>query len=168
MINSVLLAAGLILVLLYQLPWTVLWLCLIGIGCWLLLPVWTRLLGRLVIWSYSGEQEAKAKRLAAESFASTVTMAGWVVYMAVAFLLPYGRILSNFDPLVDQTWERIDDYGQMLRERLLSTRGTIEIGAGFASFLWCQISLGMQNQHRKQSIESRIIMRPNKMESEGG
>ena len=166
MVNSVLLAAGFILVFLYQLPLTLLWLCLTGIGCWLLLPVWTKLFGKPVIWSYSGEQEAKAKWLAAESFASTITMAGWVLYMAITLLLPYGRILSELDSLDNETWKRMEEFTEMLQNRLFSTRGAIEIGVGILSFLWCQITLSMRALHRQRSVEDKIIRRQNKMESE--
>lgn len=155
-INSILLAGGLFVMYFYELSFQWAWVCLLGVGCWLLLPVWTKLFGKLIVSSYTRQQQIKARWLAAESFASTITMAAWVLYMVLTLIIPYGQIISGFESLDDKTWDRVEEFTEVVRERILSLRGMIELGAGILSGLWCRVSIYRRMHLRKQSIAGKL------------
>jgi hypothetical protein len=155
-INSILLAVGLLGIWFGELPFMWLWISLLGIGCWLLLPVWTKMFARLVVSSYTREQQAKARRLAAESTASTITMAAWVLYMVVTLVVPYGQILSGFDSLDNESWDKMEQFAEMAKDRFASTRGMIELGLGILSFSWCQINVTRRMLLRRKAVASKL------------
>lgn len=154
--NSVFLAIGLLIIWLSDIPYMWLWISLLGVGCWLLLPVWTKMFARLVVWSYSGEQQTKAKWLAAESTASTIMMTAWVFYMVFILVVPYGQIVSEFKPFDDGTWEKLEQFSEMIKDRFLSTRGIIELGFGILSFSLCQVNMARRMLLRRETVASKL------------
>ena len=155
-INSILLGGGLLGIWLGEIRYMWLWIGLLAIGCWLLLPVWAKLFGSLMIWSYRAEQEGKARWLAAESTASTIMMAAWVFYMVVTLVVPYSRIISEFDVNMDQAFKRMEEFTQIVKERIVSLRGMIELGAGIVSFWWCQTSITRRRLLSRQAAAGRV------------
>ena len=155
-INSILLAGGLFVVYSYVSSFQWFWVCLLGIGFWLLMPVWQKIFGKLIVSSYTREQQIKAMWLDAESFASTITMAAWVLYMVLVIIIPYGQIIQGLGSLDDEVWDKIEKFSEEIRHRFLTTRGIIEFGAGLLSFTWCQISIYRRMHLRKQSIAGKL------------
>jgi hypothetical protein len=161
---SILLAGGLFVVYFFELPFQWVWVCLLGVVFWLLMPVWMRIFGKLIVSSYTREQQIKAMWLDAEIFASTITMAAWVLYMVLTLIIPYARIISEFNPNVDQSWQNVEDYTEAVKDRILSTRGIIELGVGILSLIWCRVNILRRMYLRKQSIEDKLghqIQKPN-------
>ncbi len=156
LVNSILLAIGFLIIWLSEIPYMWLWIGLLGVGCWLLLPVWTKMFAKLVVWSYTEEQQAKAKWLAAESAASTIAMAAWVLYMVLILVIPYGRVISEFNPLDEKAWDKMEQFAEMAKDRFASTRGIIELGLGILSFCWCQVNMTRRMLLRRRAVASRL------------
>ena len=156
LINSILLAGGLFAVYFYELSFQWVWFCLLGIAFWLLLPVWMKMFGQLIVSSYTREQQIKAMWLDAENFASTITMAAWVLYMVLTLIIPYGQIISGFGSLDDKAWDKAEEFTEIVKERILSLRGIIELGAGILSGIWCRVSIYRRMRLRRQSIAEKL------------
>lgn len=166
-INSILAAGGLLAVWFRQPPWMWLWISLIGLGYWLLLPVWTKMFGRLAVSSYSREQQVKARWLAAESFASTIMMGAWVFYMVCTLIIPYGQIISAFGSLDDKAWARMEQFTEMVRTRFVSPRGLIELGFGIVSFSWCRMNIRRRMLLRRKAVADKLTRQEDSKPGEG-
>jgi hypothetical protein len=155
-INSILLAGGLFAVYFYELPFQWLWFCLLGIVFWLMLPIWMKMFGKLIVSSYTKEQHIKAMWLEAEIFASTITMAVWVLYVILTLIIPYAKIISEFDSDMDQMVKNMDIFSETVRARILSSRGALELFVGIVSLLWCRVSVYRRMNLRRQSIAGKL------------
>ncbi|MFA5424075.1 MAG: TFIIB-type zinc ribbon-containing protein [Phycisphaerae bacterium] len=166
LINGILFAAGLLVVWLRDLPYIWLWVALLSIGCWLLLPVWTKLFAVLEVSSYTNAQQEKARRLEAEYLVCKITMAAWVIYMAFSLIIPYGQIISELSSADAESWNKVEYLTQALKGRFASTRGLIEIAIGMLSFAWWQLNIARRTLFRRTVVADKL-RQPDKMQNTG-
>ena len=91
-----------------------------------------------------------------EQTAATIVVAGWTLYMVLTLLMPYARIIGEFDFDNEQTWEAMQEYGQMVRERLVSLRGMIELAIGFGSISWTRVNAWRKAKLRGQKVKRGV------------
>ena len=133
-VNSVLIATGSVYLWMKQVPYAWLWVMMLFVFCWLATPVWVRSFGRVVVSSYTKEQEARARRLAMESTATTIALAGWVFYMALTVVvLPYYCLMAELEIDGDLLRKPFGGDAESVRGRFLGPRGIIELTIGAVS-----------------------------------
>jgi len=150
-LSGIIFAAVLVLLFVMQLPFIWLWIILLGPLCWFLniLIVW--LLGRWRVWSYELSEIAKLRWLSAANAISTIIAGIWVLFMVKTLLLPYWKMVVDFD-LLD---ERIDEIVEHYKE-LFSVRGVIGIIIGILSVSISGTTSFIKGGLRKRAIEKSL------------
>jgi hypothetical protein len=150
-ISGIISAAILVFIFFMQLPFLWVWVILLGFLCWFLdvLIVW--LLGRWRVWSYELSELVKLRWLSAANTISTIIVGVWVFYMAWTLLLPYWKMIGNFDLMDDQIDEMVEHY-----KELFSVQGIIGIIIGIVSIMTSGTTGLIKGRLRRRAVEKSL------------
>jgi hypothetical protein len=150
-LSGIIFAAVLVLLFVMQLPFMWVWVILLGLLCWFLSIFIVWLLGRWGVWSYELSELSKLRWLSSANAISTIIAGVWVLFMTKTLLLPYWKMIVEFD-LLD---ERIDEMVEHYKE-LFSVRGVIGIIIGILSVAISGTTSFIKGGLRRRAIEKSL------------
>jgi hypothetical protein len=139
--------------LLYEVSYLWLWLLLLSMFCAVVNAAFNSMFGSYTIWSISESEFQKRRQLFIQEQISFLTACTWIVYMIVSLSLGYVKIFQDTGDL-DSILPAMDNFRKLVEERIMSTRGFIELVIGMASFIWigtCRFRTALFNSNPKKS-----------------
>lgn len=150
-ISGIIFAAILVFLFVMQLPLMWAWVILSGFLCWFLDVFIVWLFGRWWVWSYEISESAKLRWLSAANTVSTIIVGIWVFYMAWMLLLPYWKMVADFDLLDERIDEMIEHY-----KKLFSVQGIIGIIIGILSVATSGTTGLIKGKLRRRAVERSL------------
>lgn len=150
-ISGIISAAILVFIFFMQLPFIWVWVILSGLLCWFLDVFIVWLFGRWWVWSYEISESAKLRWLAAANTISTIIVGVWVFYMAWTLLLPYWKMVGDFDLMDERMDEMIEHY-----KGLFSVQGMIGIVIGILSIATSGTTGLIKGRLRRRVVERSL------------
>ena len=150
-LSGIIFAAVLVLLFVMQLPFIWVWVILLGLLCWFLNVFVVWLLGRWRIWSYEFSELSKLKLLSAANAISTIIAGVWVFFMAKTFLLPYWKLIADFDLMDERMAEMVEHY-----KKLFSVQGIIGLVIGILSVGVLGTTRFIKGGLRRRAIEKSL------------
>ena len=149
--TGLLFALGLLFVVMGEVSHLWAWLILLGVVCWLVNPIFVRLLGNWAVYDYTQAEISKANLLNAVNTISTLITAVLVGHLIMILLLPYWRILEQLSQMDNKAFGAMEEYVQILKPaRIIGfVVGIISMGtSGTTSF--------MRHSLRRESLNRRL------------
>lgn len=150
-LSGIIFAVALVLLFLIQPPFIWLWIILLGLLCWFLNIFIVWLLGQWRVWSYGLSELSKLRLLSAANAISTIIAGVWVFFMARMLLLPYWKIVANFDLMDEQIVEMVEHY-----KKLFSVQGIIGLIIGILSIATSGTTSFIKGGLRRRAIEKSL------------
>ena len=150
-LSGIIFAAALVLLFVMQPPFIWLWVILLGLLCWFLNIFIVWLLGRWGVWSYELSELSKLRLLSVANAISTIIVGVWVLFMARILLLPYWRMVANFDLMDEQIGEMVEHY-----KKPFSVQGVIGIIIGILSVAVSGTTSFIKGGLRRRAIEKSL------------
>lgn len=138
------------------------WMILLGVACWLVNPIFVRLLGRWGVYNYTQAEITKANLLNAVNTVSTLIAAVFVVHLIMMLILPYWRIIDQLSQMDDKAFEAIEQYSKTFEPAKIIglTVGVISMGtSGATSF--------MRHSLRRESLDRRLRQQQDIIKNQG-
>lgn len=156
LLNSLCSAGILTFLMIKEAPYMLLWVLLLALLSWLIYPVWTWIFSSLVVWSYNEEQSSKLEKMNAHQMASTIAIAGWVIYMIFTVTIPYYNIIVQISELDEEAWTAMEDYSLTVKDRVFSPRGKIEFLIGILSLCWGGTNFTIKSRYKTKIVKNKL------------
>ena len=150
-LSGIIFAAALVFLFVMQLPFIWVWIIMLGILCWFLNIFIIWLLGRWEVWSYELSELSKLRWLSAANSVSTIIAGVWVFFMIKTLLLPYWKMIADFDLMDERIGEIVENY-----KGLFSVQGVIGIMIGVISVGVSKTTSLIKGKLRRQAIEKSM------------
>ncbi len=150
-LSGIIFATALVLLFFMQPPFMWVWIILLGVLCWFLNIFIVWLLGQWGVWYYELSELVKLRWLSAVNVISTVVAGVWVLFMARMLLLPYWKMVADFNLLDERIGEMVEHY-----KKLFSVQGVIGLIIGFLSVVTSGTTGLIKGRLRRRAVEKSL------------